>query len=138
MIRRLKSSDYVSYLELLSQLSHVGIISEKQFNNFLSLENNNFFVLVFEECDKIVSCLTVLIEPKLIHSASYVMHIEDVVTHEEHRGKGFSSMLIEKALELAKSNNCYKVILNCKDDKVNFYSKFGFKKHSNQMRKDII
>jgi glucosamine-phosphate N-acetyltransferase len=138
MIRRLKSSDYVSYLELLSQLSHVGTISEKQFNNFLSLENNNFFVLVFEDYNKIVSCLTVLIEPKLIHSASSVMHIEDVVTHEEQRGKGFSSMLIEKALELAKSNNCYKVILNCKDDKVNFYSKFGFKKQSNQMRKDII
>ena len=37
-------------------------------------------------------------------------------------------------LQLA-TNTCYKVILDCKEELVDFYSKNGFNKNGNQMSK---
>jgi glucosamine-phosphate N-acetyltransferase len=39
-------------------------------------------------------------------------------------------------LERAKEKNCYKTILDCKDDVKQFYERIGFKHESNGMRYD--
>jgi len=39
-------------------------------------------------------------------------------------------------LECAKEKNCYKTILDCKDDVKQFYERIGFKRESNDMRYD--
>lgn len=66
--------------------------------------------------------------------------IENVVTHEDYRKRGFASALLDKATEIAKEFNCYKVFLETgsqKESTLNFYSSCGFamdQKHSFQKR----
>ena len=133
MIRFLKESDYLNYCNLISQLTIVGEVSSEQFNSFAKLQNKNFGVLVYELDETIVGCVTYLIEQKIQRGFSCVMHIEDVVTDTNHRGKGISKMLLNKAVSIAQENNCYKVILDCSEENVTFYEKIGFSKKEFQM-----
>ncbi len=34
-----------------------------------------------------------------------------VVTHEKYRKRGYGTKVLQKAVEIAKENNCYKVML---------------------------
>ena len=133
MIRFLKKSDYLDYLDLISQLTIVGVVSIEQFNSFVDLQNKNFSTLVFEMDFKIVGCVTYLIEQKIQRSFSCVMHIEDVVTDAKQRGKGISKQLLNQVISIAEENNCYKVLLDCSQENVSFYEKIGFNKKEHQM-----
>lgn len=57
MIRFLKKSDYLDYLDLISQLTIVGVVSIEQFKSFVDLQKKNFSTLVFEMDFKIVGCV---------------------------------------------------------------------------------
>lgn len=74
---------------------------------------------------------------KLNYGISSVGLIEDVIIHPHHRGYGYGKEITEKLVELAKINKCYKVILNCSKDNVEFYEKMGFKESQVMMRKDL-
>jgi len=77
-----------------------------------------------------------LIEQKFIHDGGLVGHIEDVVVRKDYEGKGIGIKLVTSMLECAKEKNCYKTILDCKDDVKQFYERIGFKHESNGMRYD--
>lgn len=76
---------------------------------------------------------TIIYEPKIIHKASMVGHIEDVVVHEQYRKNGVAKNIITQLLNRGKKKNCYKIILNCKDTSEGFYEKHGFEKCGTQM-----
>ena len=78
-----------------------------------------------------------LVEQKFIHNGGKVGHIEDVVTRKEYSGKGVGSSLVQKCIETAKEEKCYKIILDCSLDNIAFYEKAGFRKHEVSMRYDI-
>lgn len=98
--------------------------------------DNNIFIAATNE-GKVVGATTLLIEQKFIHGCGLVGHMEDVIVHENFRGQGIANRLIEKAINVAREAGCYKVILNCKENLVPFYEKFGFKKHEIEMRLDL-
>ena len=77
-----------------------------------------------------------MIEQKFIHDGGLVGHIEDVVVRKDCEGKGIGIKLVTSLLERAKEKNCYKTILDCKDDVKQFYERIGFKRESNGMRYD--
>lgn len=55
--------------------------------------------------------------------------MENVVTHGDYRKKGYASQLIEYATEIAKKENCYKIMLmtgSKKESTLNFYRQNGF------------
>lgn len=55
--------------------------------------------------------------------------IENVVIHIEYRNKGYASVLLDKASEIAKAHRCYKVFLETglnKESTLNFYRNNGF------------
>jgi glucosamine-phosphate N-acetyltransferase len=133
MIRLLKQEDYKDYLNLLSQLTQVGEVTENQFKKFVESQGENFEVLVYELDGKVVGCVSYLVEQKIQRSFSCVMHIEDVVTDVDCRGKGISKQLLNKAIEISKEKNCYKIILDCSLDNIPFYEKVGFSKKEFQM-----
>lgn len=57
--------------------------------------------------------------------------IENVVTREEFRNKGFGKKVLEAAIKTAAENNCYKVMLltgSKKPETLKFYEQAGFKK----------
>ena len=87
-----------------------------------------------EDNGKIVGSTTLLIEQKFIHNGGCVGHIEDVVVSKEFEGRGIGIKLVTSLLEIANTRNCYKTILDCKDELIPFYERIGFKQESKQMR----
>lgn len=85
----------------------------------------------------VLATVRLIIEKKFYHDGASVAHIEDVATHPDYFGKGIAKALINRAIEKAKEENCYKIILDCFDDLIVFYEKFGFKKGANCLRLDL-
>ena len=130
-----------SFFLTLSNLAEVGMdiqdkeISKKIFNKIKKSGNIRIFVAI--NANEIIGSITTIIEQKFIHNGGKVCHIEDVVTRKEFEKKGIGSVLVEKAIEVAIQESCYKVILNCNEFNTKFYEKFGFYKHDIGMRYDI-
>ena len=53
--------------------------------------------------------------------------ILSINTSPEFQNQGFASALIHHAMKAAQSLKCSRIILACKEEKLSFYSKFGFK-----------
>lgn len=125
-------------LKLMSQLSFIDVTYEKakwEFDGYCEqiINNSNQKHYVIEVDGIIIASGTLLIENKIIHNFKNVGHIEDIVVHLDYRQKGYSKILIEKLIEVAKNSHCYKVILNCNPECEKFYNKFGLSKKYIQM-----
>jgi len=129
-IRELESSDYYKkYIDLLSQLSVVQYLDFEVFDKqILQIKKNPLHkIFVIEDNKQIIGSITILIEMKFIRNLGKVCHIEDVVVSNDYRGKGIARTLIEYAKNYSKKEGCYKILLNCTEDLIEFYSKFEFK-----------
>ena len=82
---------------------------------------------------EIIGSGTVIIEPKIIHNAKSVAHIEDIVIHPNFRGKSIATNIITRLKNYSRLKYCYKVILNCKNEYISIYEKSDFKKTGNEM-----
>lgn len=136
IIERLSSAhDHIQYLDLLNQLTRAPRVDKDAFQERLSwiTSNPNHHIFIMRTENIIFASITVLIEPKFIRNLSLVAHIEDVVILNEFRGKGHGRAIVEHAVNYAKEQGCYKVILDCGEDKVPFYYKTGFVCNGSQM-----
>ena len=124
------------FLESLDSLRKTSNLDREAATNILKniIENPNHIIQVAEIDGKIVGSTTLLIEQKFIHNGGYVGHIEDVVVSKEFEGRGIGFKLVTSLLEIANTRNCYKTVLDCKDELIPFYERIGFKQESNQMR----
>ena len=99
-------------------------------------QDENMQLLVLEIDGKVVSTVQMAIVENLTHNIRPFAVIENVVTHAEHRGKGYASALLQKATEIAKERGCYKLSLETgsnKESTLGFYKNNGFEldqKHS--------
>jgi GNAT superfamily N-acetyltransferase len=85
--------------------------------------------LVLEEDGKIVSSCTLAIVKNLTRGLRPYGIIENVVTHSDHRKRGYGTQVLRKAVEMAKDKDCYKVMLmtSHKDEEtLRFYENAGF------------
>ena len=137
MFRPLKTSDYdKQYIELLKQLSIIdkSIITQKEFSKWISCLSPQHHMIYVLECNsKIIATATLLLEPKLIHNFGLVGHIEDVVVDKQYRSAGYGKKIIDYLTNLARERGCYKVILDCNEKNVNFYTKCDYTKHGVEM-----
>jgi len=126
------------FLETLDFLRNASDLDKNKANgNFKKNKTkSNHIIYVAIDNKKIVGSTTLLIEQKFIHDGGLVGHIEDVVVRKDYEGKGIGIKLVTSLLERAKEKNCYKTILDCKDDVKQFYERIGFKRESNGMRYD--
>ncbi len=141
VIRELQEDDlFNGFLESLDSLRKASNLdSQKAKQIYAKIKSNPNHVIFVAVLDgKIVGSTTMIIEPKFIHDGGYVGHIEDVVVAKEHQKKGIGEKLVTALLDYARKNNCYKTILDCKDDVKPFYEKIGFKKEANCMRFDHV
>ena len=86
-------------------------------------------IIVCEIGGEIVSSCVCVIIPNLTRNARPYALIENVVTHTDHRGKGYAAACMEHAKELAVEAGCYKMMLmtGTKDDGVlRFYKRCGY------------
>lgn len=130
-----------SFFDTLSNLTEIGInvynkeFSRKIFEKIKKADNIKIFVAIKDS--DIVGSITAIIEQKFVHNGGKICHIEDVVTRKGFEKLGIGSILVEKVLELAIQEKCYKVILNCSEYNSKFYEKLGFYKHDVGMRYNI-
>jgi glucosamine-phosphate N-acetyltransferase len=138
-VRKIVESDLDNgFLESLDSLRKASDIDRKKARKILEQisKNPDHVIFVAEHNGRIIGATTLLIEQKFIHDGGKVGHIEDVVVSKEFQSKGVGIIIIKSVLDYAKSQGCYKTILDC-DDKVKpFYDKLGFVRHSNGMRYD--
>jgi glucosamine-phosphate N-acetyltransferase len=135
--------DYLidSFFDTLSNLTEIGKdVYNKEFSQKIleKIKNaGNIRIFVAIKDSDIVGSITAIIEQKFIHNGGKICHIEDVVTRKGFEKLGIGSLLVEKVLELAKNEKCYKVILNCSEYNSKFYENLGFYIHDTGMRYNI-
>ena len=131
------TDNFYQFFTLLKQLTSINPekISYEQFKIHLDLiKTNPLHKVLIAKCGEvIVGTTTLIIEPKFIHDLSFVGHIEDVVVSDKCRGKGIGRLLVNKAIEISRNHNCYKVILDCKDNMIDYYKTCGFFPKERQM-----
>ena len=94
-------------------------------------DDQSRYYLVVEDNGLIVSSCTLIVIKNLTRSGRPFGLIENVVTHPDYRNRGYGTAILHKAVEVAKENNCYKVILltGRKEESVlRFYENAGFKR----------
>lgn len=131
--RLLSLTDYEKgYFELLSQLTVAPKVSFQKFSDaFQKIQkSSNTFIRVIEDYESqiIIGSSTVIIEQKFLRECRSVGHIEDVVVHKDYRKQGLGNILIQGLIDLCKSLDCYKIILDCSPENVYFYEKCGLQK----------
>ncbi len=75
------------------------------------ISDQRHHVIVKEVEGRIVSSCICVIIPNLTRGVRPYALIENVVTQEEDRGKGYASACLEYAKKIAKEENCYKMML---------------------------
>ena len=134
IFRKLEESDYhKNYLQLLSQLTQVGHISPEEFSNILAKIQSQIWVFEDTSANKIVASASIFLEQKFIHGGGIVAHLEDVVVDEGYRGAQLGKKLIANIIEKARESGAYKIIADCKNELLSFYSKNGFQKKGEQI-----
>lgn len=122
-------TNIIEYISLLHSLTNVYDNEDElkyMIDNFKRQiikipDNINIFVIM--DNNIVIGTGTIIIEQKIIHGFGKIGHIEDIVIDKNYQGKGIGKKLINFLLNFAKENNCYKTILGCEDEKLNFYIK---------------
>ena len=125
------------YLKLLSNLTIVTELSNEIFmekiNQIYQIGIIYIGIIYSESNFTIVGTGTIIIEPKLIRGAKSVGHIEEIVVHQEFRGMGVSTQIINMLKSYAKTKDCYKILLNCDENISKVYEKCDFKQKGIEM-----
>ena len=93
------------------------------------IEDENHHIIVNEINGKILSSCVCVIIPNLTRDVRPYAFIENVVTNENYRGKGYATECLNYAKDIAIKNNCYKMMLltgTKKESTLNFYKNAGY------------
>jgi GNAT superfamily N-acetyltransferase len=127
----LTENELFSLFELYQQLNPTDEIpSEKAAKNIWGeIKSQNIKYFVAKENGKIISSCYLCIIPNLTRGGKSIGFIENVITDTDHRRKGIGKTVVKNAIEYAKGQNCYKVLLQSGDKRTEahrFYEAIGF------------
>ena len=132
VIYKAKPDDLKGLLKIYTQFhdNHMPEIDTKILSLWQEILNDkNHYVLVGKTDDMIVSSCILLIVPNLTHGQRPYALIENVITDESCRNKGYATAILNYAKQIAMENNCYKIMLMTgrkKESTLNFYRKAGY------------
>lgn len=132
MVREVIDSDLSKLLNLYLYLHENSVpeMTEQLLNTWKTIIlNDNHHIIVNVIDDEIVSSCVCVIIPNLTRNIRPYAFIENVVTHEDYRGKGHASECLNFAKEIAIKAGCYKMMLltGAKDTStLEFYSNAGY------------
>ena len=132
MVREAVKKDLDKLLNLYLFLHEKNIPKNSEYleNTWKTIiEDVNHHIVVKEINGKIVSSCVCVIVPNLTRNIRPYALIENVVTNEGYRGKGYATECLNYAKEIAIKNNCYKIMLLTGTKSENilaFYKKAGY------------
>ena len=132
MVREAVKEDLDELLNLYLFLHEKNIPKKSEYleNTWKTIiEDENHHIIVNEINGKILSSCVCVIIPNLTRDVRPYAFIENVVTNEEYRGKGYATECLDYAKEIAIKNNCYKMMLltgTKKESTLNFYKNAGY------------
>lgn len=132
MVREIQSTELKELLNLYLDLHETSVPEVtpnlmETWQAILTDPNHHIIVNVVEGV--IVSSVVCVIIPNLTRGIRPYAFIENVVTHHSHRGKGYASMCLAYAREIAIRENCYKMMLltgSREESTLKFYERAGF------------
>ncbi len=114
MIREAVKNDLDDILQLYLFLHETSIPEDsRQLRETWAeiIDSNNHHLIVCETEGKIVASLVCVIIPNLTRNVRPYAFIENVVTHKDYRRQGYATACLDYAKEIARENNCYKMML---------------------------
>jgi GNAT superfamily N-acetyltransferase len=132
MVREAEQRDLDAILELYLFLHEDSIPKKDEHlrDTWLQIiQDPNHHLIVNEVDGKIVSSCVCVIIPNLTRNIRPYAFVENVVTREDYRGKGYAGECLEFAREIAEKENCYKMMLltgSKKPETLRFYEKAGY------------
>lgn len=135
MIREITETDFDQLMKLYMQL-HDNPFPDKServmklWNSIIADDNHH--IIVAEEDGEIVSSCVCVIIPNLTRGQRPYALIENVITDEKHRKNGLATDCLNFAREIARRENCYKMMLltgSKQDSTLKFYERAGYNKN---------
>ena len=114
MVREIRADELHELLELYLHL-HENSIPEMTEHLKLTwneiISDKNHHIIVNEVEGKIVASCVCVIIPNITRSLRPYAFVENVVTNEKFRGRGYATECLNYAKEIAIKENCYKIML---------------------------
>ena len=132
MVREAVKEDLDELLNLYLFLHEKNIPKKSEYleNTWKTIiEDINHHIVVKEINGKIVSSCVCVIVPNLTRNIRPYALIENVVTNEGYRGKGYATECLNYVKEIAIKNNCYKMMLltgTKSENTLAFYKNAGY------------
>ncbi|MFC2422695.1 GNAT family N-acetyltransferase [Fusobacterium polymorphum] len=132
MVREAVKKDLDELLNLYLFLHEKNIPKNSEYleNTWKTIiEDINHHIVIKEINGKIVSSCVCVIVPNLTRNIRPYALIENVVTNEGYRGKGYATECLNYAKEIAIKNNCYKMMLltgTKSENTLAFYKSAGY------------
>ena len=132
MVREARKDDLDALLELYLFLHEDSIPEHDQHLRDtwnLIMKDENHHLIVNEADGQIISSCVCVIIPNLTRNVRPYAFVENVVTREDYRGKGLATACLNYAKEIARKENCYKMMLltgSKKPETLRFYESAGY------------
>ena len=131
-IREVIDEDLKPLLKLYTQLKNEAMPRfDKQLKNIwndILAEKNHHLIVGLVDNSIMASCVLIIV-PNLTHRQRPYALIENVITHEKFRKRGYATQILNYARQIAVTENCYKIMLltgSKKDPTLNFYQQAGY------------
>ncbi len=136
LIRRISKKHLPSVIDILQDISVHKPLKTKYKNIWIKYsKQQNVFGYCFFYKKKLIGFGSLNFEMKL--KKGLMAYMEDIVVHREFRNKKIGKLIVDYLIEIAKKENCYKIKLDCKKEKILFYEKLGFKENGFSMVKSL-
>ena len=132
MIREAMESDLHGLLELYLHLHEASVPEDSDALRDAwaqILRDPNHHVIVDEADGRLVASCVCVVIPNLTRSARPYALIENVVTHADYRRQGRARACLDRARQIARQANCYKMMLMTGSKSyatLDFYRKCGY------------
>ena len=132
MVREIRDNELDQLLELYTYLHEDGIPEKDQHLKDVwcaIMSDGNHHIIVNEIDGKIVSSCVCVIILNLTRNIRPYAFVENVVTNADYRGKGYATECLNYAKEIAKKDNCYKMMLltgSKRQTTLDFYKNAGY------------
>jgi GNAT superfamily N-acetyltransferase len=134
-LREAGINDLTGLLELYTKLHDNPMPESSERINELWAEiikDKTHHIIIAAEGERIISSCVVVVIPNLTHNQRPYALVENVITDEHYRKKGFATAVLNFAKTVAQKEHCYKIMLmtgSKLDSTLKFYEQSGYNKN---------